>query len=318
MGLFDLFFKKKTQSISTPSQSNTTQREKGSLIYEKLKNYTVIDLETSSKYSNSADVIELAAARVRKGIIVATYTTLIKPNEEISQRITAITGITNEMLLNAPTIQQKLGEFLSFIGKDIVLGHNICSFDSTIIYDLCKKYGFKPFNNNMLDTLHYAHKCNIKVMNYRLPTLARYFKVQYNAHRALNDCIANYQVYEKLKPLYTGIYQNPVDRKAQSASNLKTCSINKTFSDISGKSIVLTGDFEIGEKDDIQNKLETLGAIIRRDVTGKTDYVIIGNLGHSQWYYGSYGRKIEKALELQKQGKSIMLIEEDEFFIWNK
>lgn len=110
-------------------------------------------------------------------------------------------------------------------------------------------------------------------------------------------------------------YHQPKDRSKQSRHNMQSCSIKY---DVVGKSIVLTGDFEIAEVADIENKLSSMGAILKRDVSGKTDYLVIGNLGHSQWYYGSYGRKIEKAIELQKQGKPIIMIEEDDFFVWNK
>ena len=57
---------------------------------------------------------------------------------------------------------------------------------------------------------------------------------------------------------------------------------------------------------------------MKKDVSGLTDYLVVGNLGSEQWYYGSYGRKIEKAIELQNQGKPISIIEEDDFFMWTK
>lgn len=308
MGFFDFFKKKFSTSFETTNTGNNI------LLYEKLKNYTVIDLETSSKYSNNANIIELAALKIRNSQISDKYSTLIKPPELIGPEVTGITGITNGMLFVAPTIEQKINEYINFIGNDIILGHNIRAFDCNVLNRVCENMNIKKINNDMIDTLHYAKKCNIDVYNYRLSTLSRYFKIEHDAHRALNDCIANYYIYEHLKPLYDGIYHKPKDRTKLSKSNMKKCSINSEFSDISGKSIVLTGDFEIAEREDIENKLISLGALIKKDVSGKTDYLIIGNLGHSQWYYGSYGRKIEKALELQHQGKKIIMVEENNFF----
>ena len=299
------------QKIISVEKVNSGHSE---LLYEKLKNYTVIDLETSSKYSNNANIIELAAVKVRNSKIIDKYDSLIKPPEQIAPNVSAITGITNEMLLYAPAIEQKLSEYLNFIGNDIILGHNIRSFDCNVLNNICEKLNHKKLTNDMIDTLHYARKCNIDVYNYRLPTLTRYFKIEHDAHRALNDCIANHLVYECLKNTYDGVYHQPKDRTKQSKSNMKKCAIANEFSNIAGKSIVLTGDFEIAEREDIEAKLISLGAVIRKDVSGNTDYLIIGNLGHSQWYYGSYGRKIEKALELQKQGKKITMIDEDVFF----
>lgn len=300
-----------------PDSGDSGGSAKGRLLYEKLKNYTVIDLETSSKYANQAHIIELAAVKVRNGRIARQYTALIKPPEPVSSEVIRITGITNEMLASAPALNEKLKEYLQFIGNDVILGHNIRAYDVNVINYACAALGLPPLMNDMVDTLHYAKKCDISVYNYRLPTLSRYFHIQHDAHRALNDCIANHYVYEKLKPVYSGVYHKPIDRTAQSKENMRVCTINHTY-DITGKSIVLTGDFEIAEVEDIQEKLTSLGAIMKRDVSGKTDYLIIGSLGHSQWYYGSYGRKIEKAIELQSQGKPIKMIEEDQFFVYSK
>ena len=311
MGIFSFLFKR-APSTKTSQVVNTGN---SSLLYKKLDDYTVIDLETSSKYSNSAKIIELAAARVRNCKVVSTYNTLINPCIPIDPHISAITSITNEMLSSAPMIEQKLDEYIDFIGNDVLVGHNIRSFDINVLNNTCSQIGHRTISNDMIDTLHYARRCDIDVFNYRLTTISRYFNYKYDAHRALNDCIANHNIYEKLKPTYNGIYHQSKDRSEQSRNNLQSCSINY---DINGKSVVLTGDFEIALKEDIKEKLSSLGAIMKKDVSGLTDYLVVGNLGSEQWYYGSYGRKIEKAIELQNQGKPISIIEEDDFFMWTK
>ena len=320
LDILSALFKSHSKYDEHASNSDTRSSggsSKGRLLYEKLRDYTVIDLETSSKYANQAHIIELAAVKVRKGKITSQYSTLVKPSEPVSDEVTRITGITNEMLTSAPDISKKLKEFLQFIGNDVILGHNICSYDVNVINYTCAALGIPPLMNDMVDTLHYAKKCEISVYNYRLPTLSRYFHIQHDAHRALNDCIANHYVYEKLKPVYNGVYHKPIDRTAQSKENMRVCTINPEY-DITGRSIVLTGDFEIAEREDIQNKLENLGAVLKRDISSKTDYLLIGSLGDSRWYYGSYGRKIAKALELQGQGNPIKMIEEDQFFVYKK
>ncbi len=304
-----------TQVNKTSTNSlNDSNSAKGRLLYSKLNDYTVIDLETSSRYANQASIIELAAVRVRRGKIVDQYTTLIKPLEPIPDEISRITGITNEMLKAAPTLDQKLNEYLRFIGNDVLLGHNIRAYDVNVLNYACNALHLPTLHNDMIDTLHYSKKCNIRAISYRLPALAKYFRIEYDAHRALNDCIANHAIYQRLKPTYSGTYHTAKDRAKQSVENMRTCTIHPDYADIAGKSIVLTGDFAIAEDEAIQEKLESLGAVVKRDVSGKTDYLIIGSLGSSQWYYGTYGRKIEKAMELQQQGKPIIMVEEDMFF----
>lgn len=84
--------------------------------------------------------------------------------------------------------------------------------------------------------------------------------------------------------------------------------------DINGKFFVVTGEFELGDRDFVVSKLESLGGINRKSVSGKTDYLIVGDLGSSDWTSTHYGTKIKKAKELQLQGKNITIISESDFF----
>ena len=110
------------------------------------------------------------------------------------------------MVEHSPAIGIVLKNFINFIDDDIILGHNIAAYDSTILYDLCEQYGLREFNNKMLDTLWYSHYCDIEVSDYKLTAIAKYFGIEYQAHRALNDCTANFYVYEKLKERFRGFY----------------------------------------------------------------------------------------------------------------
>lgn len=81
-----------------------------------------------------------------------------------------------------------------------------------------------------------------------------------------------------------------------------------------GKNIVLTGDFDYGERNKVTSFVESIGGIVKSAVSGKTDYVIVGNLGSPDWSFGNYGNKIKKAKELQLSGKPILIITEDDLF----
>ncbi len=296
-----------------------SKRNKGNSIIDNISNYTVIDLETTSKYTNWAEIIELSAVKVRNSEIVDKYNTLIKPSNNVSSAVTNITGITNEMLENAPLIEEKLQEYLDFIGDDIILGHNIVSFDSTILYDLCEKMNLKTFNNNMLDTLRYSQYCDIDVSNHKLKTISEFFGIEHNAHRALDDCIANLEVYEKLKEHFTGNIIIPISSKSQKRNtSIENLAVNPCYSNLDGKNIVLTGEFSCGQRKDVKLYLERLGALIKSGVSGKTDYLIIGALGSPDWKFGDYGDKVAKAQELQLKGKPIEIIQEEEFFVCQK
>lgn len=294
-------------------EENTSVRPfKGESIREPIDNYTVIDLETTGKYVTSCEIIEMSAVRIRNNEIADTFTTLIKPNNELTPIISNITGITNEMLKNAPKIEDKIQEYINFIGNDVIVGHNIASFDSNIIYDVCKNLGLPPFRNNILDTYHYARYCDIKVPNYKLSTLTNHFGIKHShAHRAFYDCIANYKCYELLKKVYTGFYNNSSDLIGEKKN--RNTELNVAV-DVSEKTICLSGDFALGSKSEITEKLEELGATVKKAVSGKTNYVIVGSLGSENWSYENYGTKIKKALEFQAQGKDIKIVKEKEFF----
>lgn len=177
---------------------------KGSNARACINDYTVIDLETTSKYLNDCEVIEMAAVRIRGGVISDTFATLVKPTQSIPALITRITGISDDMVADAPCCQDALKAYIDFIGDDIVVGHNILTFDTNIIFDLCLKHFGLLFGNDMVDTLQFARYCDLPVSDLKLTTLTAHFGIEHNqAHRALADCIANYHCYEKLKPLFT-------------------------------------------------------------------------------------------------------------------
>ena len=77
------------------------------------------------------------------------------------------------------------------------------------------------------------------------------------------------------------------------------------------KVFCLSGNFSIGSKEEISKKLEDLGAVIKKGVSKKVDFLIVGNEDCDAWKYGNYGTKIKKALELQSSGAKIVITSED-------
>ena len=86
----------------------STNREKGATIYESLSDYVVIDLETTDVYVTTCSVIELSAIRVRNNEICETFSTLVNPEEKIPEDVTQLTGITDSMVKDAPTLKECL------------------------------------------------------------------------------------------------------------------------------------------------------------------------------------------------------------------
>lgn len=289
----------------------------GTTIRENISDYTVIDIETTGKYVNNCEIIELSAVRVRNSLIVDKYSTLIKPKKKVPAVITELTGITDEMLENAPSISEKLPEYLDFIGDDVILGHNIATFDRHIISRYCSELGLPLLENDTLDTLQYAHCCDVDVPDYRLTTLTAFFGISHsNAHRALADCIANFECYEKLKGRFDGVYRSSPFNQSRERVEVDKNVLSEVTEKInlSGKSVCLTGAFTTGSRSSVQKQIENLGAVVVKGVSSKTDYLIVGGSGSADWKFGNYGGKVQKALEYQEKGKNIKIVSEEDIF----
>ena len=163
--------------------------------------YTVIDIETTGFSYKYCKIIELSAIKVVDDEIVDTYSELINPNEEISYFITRLTGITNEMLKDAKTIDEVLPSFISFVGDDLVLGHNV-RFDISFINENTIKYYGYVFENEYLDTVSLSRRIWHGNVRHRLCDLIERCKLGGSQeHRGLSDCMYTYKAYLYMKDL---------------------------------------------------------------------------------------------------------------------
>lgn len=84
-----------------------------------------------------------------------------------------------------------------------------------------------------------------------------------------------------------------------------------TFQD---KSFCFTGEFNRGQQKDLLEKVTELGGKAKKSVSSKTDYLVVGNSGNPCWAYACYGRKIEEAMNLRKQGAHVVIVNENDFW----
>ena len=174
------------------------QQKKRQYITTFPSDYTVIDIETTGLSAVNNEIIELSALKVRDDEIVQKFTTLIKPENSINPFISRLTGITNEMVNNAPKITEALPDFMDFLADDCILGHNVI-FDIKFICSKLKEHFNKEFPNNYTDTMKLSRKY-CKFPSHKLSYLAEKFGISTQGHhRALNDCIMTYEIYQKIK-----------------------------------------------------------------------------------------------------------------------
>lgn len=159
--------------------------------------YVVFDFETTGLDSNKDEIIEIGAVKISKGKIVSTFSTFIKPSVKIPQEITELTGITDEMVVNAPVINHVLPDFYKYCYGCGLVAHNI-AFDYGFLSAIAKKMGYN-FDNQQYDTMVLARQKLKTLKNFKLGTVCEYLDVSLvGAHRAVNDCAATAKVFLKL------------------------------------------------------------------------------------------------------------------------
>ena len=165
-----------------------------------LSDYVVIDLETTDNKVTKAGVIEFAAVRVKDNQVVDTFSTLANPGIKNTPAAYAVNRISDEMIETAPPIEQALSDFLDFVGDLPVVGHNISSFDTVLIYDLSVKLRGTPFTNEIVDTYWFSRATHSDIPHQTLSAMCDYYGiVNDQAHRALSDALCTQQLYERLK-----------------------------------------------------------------------------------------------------------------------
>ncbi|MGN0443355.1 MAG: PolC-type DNA polymerase III [Acutalibacteraceae bacterium] len=161
--------------------------------------FVALDIETTGLSAYKNEIIEFAAVKVENGVIVDTFSSLIKPDARIPYFITNLTGISNEDVANAPRIVDVLPKIRDFIGDSIVLGHNV-TFDIGFLRANFDKYMALPFNNRYLDTMIISRRLFPEMPHHRLCDLEKKFGLRNErAHRALSDVYLTLDAYEYMK-----------------------------------------------------------------------------------------------------------------------
>lgn len=170
-----------------------------------IKDYVAFDLETSGLNCEMDEIIEIGALKVKGGKVAERFNQLIRPKVPVTPQITAITGITNEMLENAQPVEKVIPEFILFCRDEIMLGHNVM-FDYKFTKVYAKRYGL-PFEKKGIDTLKIARKVLPDLESKSLGALCEHYEiVNQAAHRAYHDALATAKIYHMLAHFYEEKY----------------------------------------------------------------------------------------------------------------
>lgn len=165
--------------------------------------YIVFDVETTGLSAVYDTVIELAAVKMKEGEIIDKFESFANPHHPLSATTIELTGITDDMVQDAPDASEVLKKFSDWIGNDILVAHN-ASFDMGFLNAGLQRAGFEKVQNGVIDTLELARFLYPHMKNHRLNTLAKKFDVELvQHHRAIYDAeTTGYLLVKMLKDAF--------------------------------------------------------------------------------------------------------------------
>lgn len=161
--------------------------------------FVVFDLETTGAKAPPCRITEIGAYRVRNGKVAEEFHTLINPETSIPPFITSLTGISNDMVVDAPVFRDVASQFLEFIGDSVLVAHN-AHFDMGFLnHEIGRVYEDYRVWNPSLCTVQLSRKLLPNIENHKLSTVANYFSIELlNHHRASDDAKATAHIFVNL------------------------------------------------------------------------------------------------------------------------
>ena len=150
--------------------------------------FVAFDLETTGLSNKTEVITEIGAAIYKNGEIIDQFQTFVNPGRKLSQQIIDLTGITDDMLKDAPPIEEVLPKFLAFCGDRVLAAHN-ADFDVGFIQAACQRLGIE-YHPTYIDTLIMAQNLLPELNKHKLNIVAEALQLpEFNHHRAVDDAM---------------------------------------------------------------------------------------------------------------------------------
>lgn len=172
----------------------------GQRIESNTDTYVVVDLETTGTNHLKDEIIEVGAIKYVSGKETDRFQAQVKTEVKIPKKVERLTGISNDYLtMFGREPEEVYKELRTFLGDNIIVGHNFKTFDSKFLEDAYEKELKCHFPNDYIDTLYLARKAFPNLKHHNLECLSEEYDIDYSkAHRAIEDCVINHMVYEYL------------------------------------------------------------------------------------------------------------------------
>lgn len=153
--------------------------------------FVIFDLETTGLHANNDNIIEIGAVKTNSNEIIDTYQSFIKIDKSIPAAASAVNGITDDMLQDAPSAKEVLQQFLLFLDNSVLVAHNI-TFDYGFLSAELIRNNFASIENPLLvDTLGLARKSLPNLSKFSLEAITNHLGINVESrHRALDDALA--------------------------------------------------------------------------------------------------------------------------------
>lgn len=169
-------------------------------------NLIAVDVETTGLSAGIDEIIEIGAVKIENGSMTETYQSFLRPERVLPARITELTGITGEMIMDARPAGEVLPEFLAFAGGLPLLGHNL-PFDYSFLKAACEKQKLS-FEREGIDTLRLARILHPALEKKTLTAMTEFYGVNPGrAHRAEDDAVSCAGIYLKMLEAFGGDLQ---------------------------------------------------------------------------------------------------------------
>ncbi len=309
----------------------TIREEKGKSIIDFPESYCVVDTETTGLSPEYDNIIEIGAIKYSHGSEVGRFQSLIQPPQDddgdyVCQFITELTGITNEMLADAPTAETVIPAFAEFLGSDTIVGYNV-SFDVNFLYDDFTEYLSKPLSNNYIDAMRIARKLYPEQKHHRLVDMVKKYSIPVTeSHRAMADVEATKQCYDRLYDEAMRQYGTKEaffdawKRKYNNRPSLKAADIigdeskHDPDNPLYERYCVFTGKLDKFSRKEAMQIVADLGGINEDGVTKNTNYLILGNNDYCTTIKDGKSSKQKKAEAYKLKGYDIEIIPETVFY----
>ncbi len=165
--------------------------------------FVIFDLETTGTSPQNCAITEIGAVKYKNGEIYDEFCSFVNPEMPIPEKITEITGISDDMVKDAPTIAEVFDKFMDFCGNSILVAHN-ASFDVSFLRAAAEKLQ-KILKITYLDTVAVSRYVNNDLNKHTLDSVAKYFDLDdFNHHRASDDARMLAMIFDKMAKKLTG------------------------------------------------------------------------------------------------------------------